>query len=206
MNFKTELPDINTIAKELPMESYKNQVRDFLAGNGFIEVINWHITSENVLFNKMNAKERRIVKLLNPKTSDYTVMRDYLTPLIINLYSQNKHNDYPQNIFEVGEVMNLDPIESSGVSEGVNLCFATAHSTSNYSEVKGVLDNLMKMLGIKYSIKIVNNSSFIDGRVAEIIVNKKPIGFIGEVSPEVLVNFDLKIPITICEISLSKIL
>ncbi len=206
MNFKAELPQINTIGKELPVEAAANFIRDFLIGNGFIEVINWDLINEDVLFKKMNAKKRPIVKLLNPKTSEYSVVRDYLTPVILNYYSQNKHNDYPQNIFEIGRVMKLDQNESTGVLEELNLCFATAHSTSNYSEVKGVLDNLMKALKIKYSLKEVSNSSFIEGRVAEIFVNKEAVGFIGEISPEVLINFDLKIPITICEINLSKIL
>ncbi len=205
MNFKAELPSVSTIGSELLIEGFLNQVRDFLIGNGFLEVINWHLTNEEALFNKMNAKERAIVKILNPKTTDFTVLRDYLTPVMLGFYSQNRHNDYPQNVFEIGEVMKLDSTESTGVREDINLCFSVAHSSSNYSEVKGVLDNLMKVLGVAYSIKEVDNSSFINGRVAEVMVNKESVGFIGELSPEVLISHELKMPITVCELNLSKL-
>jgi len=61
------------------------------------------------------------------------------------------------------------------------------------------------MLAIDYEIQDAKNPDLIDGRTASIIMNKKEIGFIGEVHPEVLENWNLKQPVAIIEISLEEI-
>ena len=63
----------------------------------------------------------------------------------------------------------------------------------------------MRMLGIEYEIKETQHPSFIEGRTGEIIVNKKPIGILGEISPCVLKNNKIKMPVASMEINIKNL-
>ena len=121
---------------------------------------------------------------------------------VVAILQENKNNDYPQKIFELGPIIYLDgekPVQRD------HLSIAIAHSRSNYSELRSVVDALFKEIGAK--IKYVNSSEpvFIEGRGADIIFGRKKVGFIGEVHPQVLNNFELKMPVTLCEIDIEDL-
>ena len=44
-----------------------------------------------------------------------------------------------------------------------------------------------------------------DGRTGTIIINNKPVGYIGEVHPETLREWNIKLPVALLEISLDEI-
>jgi len=71
--------------------------------------------------------------------------------------------------------------------------------------MKSVLDKLLSDLGLIASIKPIENPSFIDGRCGEILIDKNPIGIIGEVHPQVLINFGLENPVSIFEINIDEL-
>ena len=82
-----------------------------------------------------------------------------------------------------------------------NLCVLITHSKTGFTEIKSVLDTLFSNINVEYTLKIKKNSSFIEGRCGEVIVNKKAVGIIGEVHPELLVNFNLENPVAVFEIN-----
>ena len=47
--------------------------------------------------------------------------------------------------------------------------------------------------------------NYIDGRVAEVLLEGKSIGFLGEVHPQVLKNFKIKMPVALLEINIDNI-
>ena len=50
-----------------------------------------------------------------------------------------------------------------------------------------------------------SHPSYIEGRTAEIIVNDKSVGIIGEIHPQVLNNWKLEKPVVAFEITLDEI-
>jgi len=69
----------------------------------------------------------------------------------------------------------------------------------------GILETLITRLGIKYELKPVESSEFIKGRTAQILINEKDAGIIGEISPDILERWELFIPVAAFEIDLSLI-
>jgi len=61
------------------------------------------------------------------------------------------------------------------------------------------------MLDIKHEIKETQSEGLIDGRTAEISINNKKIGYVGELHPKMLKAFNIKMPISVIEISLEKL-
>ena len=75
----------------------------------------------------------------------------------------------------------------------------------DFTSVKQVLDYLINNLDLKYEVKEIEHSSFIEGRVGSIFVNKRNVGVMGEIHPQVLENFNLEMPVSCFEIDLSEI-
>ena len=61
------------------------------------------------------------------------------------------------------------------------------------------------MFNIEYKVEAVDHPSFIKGRVGRVIVSGKKVAYIGEISPIVLENFELDMPVSAFEINLSEL-
>ena len=80
------------------------------------------------------------------------------------------------------------------------------HEKTDFTESKQVLDALLTSLGMKYSIQETQHTSYIPGRVGNIIVNEKSIGIIGELSPDVITRWGIQVPIVVFELDLEKLI
>jgi phenylalanyl-tRNA synthetase beta chain len=81
-----------------------------------------------------------------------------------------------------------------------------ANTKVSYEEISSILDSLFSNLGIKYKLKSVKHPSFIEGRVANVYVDNKNIGIIGEIHPRILENWKLEMPAAGFEIDLEELL
>ena len=62
-------------------------------------------------------------------------------------------------------------------------------------------------MGLKqWKVRALDDSSFLEGRVAGINVKKKLIGIVGEIHPQVLNNFGLENPVVAFEIDLGVLI
>ena len=91
------------------------------------------------------------------------------------------------------------------MKEEDKLAVALCHEKTDFTEIKQILDALMRSLGVEYKIKETKHASFIPGRVGDILVKGKKIGVIGELSPEVLTNWDLMMPVVGFELDLDHL-
>ena len=72
-------------------------------------------------------------------------------------------------------------------------------------EQKQILDYIGRMLEVKVELKEAKHEYLIEGRTGTILINNKQAGYIGEVHPETLQTWNIKMPISILEISLDEI-
>ena len=79
------------------------------------------------------------------------------------------------------------------------------HETTDFTHIRQICDALFASLGLPFTVKEVEHPSFISGRAGEIILNKKKIGLLGEIHPQVLTNWQLTIPVTFFEIDVAEI-
>ena len=180
-------------------------IRDIMIGIGHQEILSFMLTNKNTMFEKMNQKAKDVAELANPISTNWDILRNSLLPITINFLAINKTVEFPQRIFEVGDVVSLDDKEENKVKQKRNLCAAISHSKATFTEIKSVLDKLLSDLGLIASIKPIDNPSFIEGRCGEILIYKKPIGIIGEIHPQVLINFGLENPVSIFEINIEEL-
>lgn len=204
-NFDAQIPKVATIGGESRGATLKRKIAEVLSGLGFLECNTYHLSNEKDLIEKMNAKKTSLVKLSNSVNIDYDAMRNAILPILMKVLSENKHNEYPQKIFESGIVFAEDSKEETGVSERASLSAVSAHPTADFSEMKAVLDALMRAFDIKYEVKEKENPSYIPGRCAEIIVAGKSVGMIGELHPQVLNNWEIEMPVAAFEVDVERV-
>jgi phenylalanyl-tRNA synthetase beta chain len=75
-----------------------------------------------------------------------------------------------------------------------------------FTDIRQVLDAMLKTKCVEVTIVPTNHPSFIQGRAGAIIYNDEAIGVLGEIHPQVLENFRLQAPVAAFEINLEKIL
>jgi phenylalanyl-tRNA synthetase beta chain len=202
-NFVEEIPNVATIGEEAQLEKFYRKVREILIGLKLIEVKNYHLLTKEELNEKMN-KEEKVIPLKNA-LGDYNHLRNRLIPSLMKNLQDNQHNEYPQNIFEIGRVFNFDQDQDTEVKETEKLAITLCSEKTGFTEIKQILGVLRNALGLKLEVKESEYVSFIPGRMGEIIVKEKKIGIIGELSPEVITNWDLTVPVVGLELDLEEL-
>lgn len=204
-NFAAEIPKVATIGRESKGVIFRRKLSEILIGLGFLECSTYHLSNEVDLIAKMNAKKMPLIKTPNAVNIEYDALRNAMLPMLMKTLSGNRHYEYPQKLFESGIVFERDGKAESGIKENLHLAAVVAHNSANYSEIKGVLDAVFRAIDVKYEVKEAENPSYISGRCAGIIVAGKSIGFIGEIHPQVLNNWEIEVPVSGFEIELDKL-
>ena len=57
------------------------------------------------LFEKMNQQDGDVVETQNPVSQEHGVCRNWLVPSLMETLEFNRNREYPQKIFEVGDVL-----------------------------------------------------------------------------------------------------
>lgn len=197
-NIKGELPNISTVAYEHDWFTSEKIIREVMVGLGFQEVMSLMLTSEKAHYEQMNQKEEDHVQVARPITIDRTMIRTSLINSLMEFLEDNKHEDLPQKIFEIGDVLYLDDSKENKVKTSKKLAGLICHSTANFTEIKSIVTSVVNNLGYTIEIAHSENTSFIEGRVANVkgtSKNGEIKGFFGEISPEVITNFTLDYPV-----------
>ena len=204
-NFIPEIPEVSTIGQEDQKEIIKRKISELLIGLNLLEISNYHLTNKRDQFKNMGFSEKQekdYIEVEESKT-DYTILRKDLAHYLLKILSNNIDSEYPQRIFEIGTVFELG--KDGGLKESEKL--GVTLTPGNFTEIRQVLEYIFRMLNIEIKLKETEEapSYFIEGRVGEITLNNKSIGFIGEIHPKILRNWKIKMPVALFEIDLEEI-
>lgn len=192
--FETDFPKDLTLGRTLPRYDIYDGLRQVMIGLGFNEVTTFTISNENDEFKKMGLKVDERVQIENPIGEEYSCLRVGLIPSLLKILSENRHHPLPQQIFELGVVVDKE------FKNRHHLGFAKIDAKANFTECKSYIEAVMRDSGAKYNIKDKEHPGFVKGRCASIICNNKEIGFFGELHPKTIQQFELEYPIIAFEL------
>jgi phenylalanyl-tRNA synthetase beta chain len=203
---KPTKPATVTTGGEHRVSAVANYVRQIMAGLGFVEAMNFILANEIDHYQKMRRKAGKMIRLANPVSTEYSIVRNDLLPSLIRNLADNKHQAYPQQMFEVSDVIEINEKAETRTERKLHVACVSSHPTANFTEIKSYVEALLANLGLKkWTIKETRHPSFLQGRVATIYVKSRKIGVVGEIHPEVLNNFELENPTSAFEIDIQKI-
>jgi phenylalanyl-tRNA synthetase beta chain len=176
-----------------------------MTGLGFQEVLTFSLINKENLFSKMNMKEGEVCEIANPVSANWNAIRSWLLPSIMDFLCANLHVEYPQKVFEVGDVVLIDESAETGTKTEKKIACALSDLDAGYEDISSILDALLRSMGVEHTMKSKEHDSFIEGRSAEIVSNGKSIGVVGEIHPQVLNNWGIEKPVAAFEIDIDGI-
>jgi len=206
-NIVPTFPNIATVGEHLEFSQFKEQISETCVRLGFLEVYTYMLTSTITQFKKMGLKDdkSKFIKLQDTQDQGINMVRTLILPDNLESLHINRKNKYPQKIFENGFTIQPDDKADTEAINETHLCISIAGPQSNYTQIKGVLDTILKLNEIDFKVEESNLSYLIEGRQAKIMLKGQNVGFIGELHPEILNNFGLLVPVAVFEINLEKI-
>jgi phenylalanyl-tRNA synthetase beta chain len=198
-NLEPTLSPSQTLGQKHPISINLQSISSIMTGLGYMEALNSSLTSKRILYDDTKRDSSKILSVLDSKSLEHTILRDSLLPGLIDSLAKNIHESYPQKLFEVGTIFN----KTSSVTEETHLCATSSHKDANFSEMKSVLQSVIQSIfGKTCDTKTTTHPTFEKGHVANITVDGKIIGIIGEISKSTKDNFKLREPIVSFEIKL----
>lgn len=170
------------------------EIRNRLQSLGLNQVITYSLVSSDE-YNKFVQEEKEAVILSSPMSEDRKYMRQSLIPSLLSVYQYNSSRGMKDvRIFETASTYYLENdkyVENtciSGLLSGTYLAndWQGIHINVDFYTVKGIIENLLNYLGLKGRYQFVQDNNIKDmhpGRSANIIVDRKVVGFLGQVHP-----------------------
>jgi phenylalanyl-tRNA synthetase beta chain len=226
----------STIAQPLPLNKLSDILRLEAAISGWTEVLPLILCSHDENFSWLNRADdgTTAVRLANPKTAEYQLIRTSLLPGLLKTLRENKSHSLPIRIFEVGDVALQAPeLERKSRNER-RFAAAWYGKTSGFEVVHGLLDRVMLMLRAEFhepegeGKRVVersgaqpmvmrywiegdaDNATFFEGHAAKIWMmvggRERVVGGFGILHPTVLEKFELKYPVSALEMDVEVFL
>ena len=201
------------LAESLPIQSgnreleLEEKLRDTLAGLGLQEIVTYRMTSpEQELKTHPLPSERdkpSHLELENPISADKTVMRQDLLASMLEVVKKNFRNRDRIALYEIGPVF-YPPDDNQEIQEitTLGICLSGKRTMLSWQDndreemdfydLKGLVEELLSDLhisGVQYHPESI--PSFHPGKSARIEQEGRTLGFLGEVHPQVLGNYEL---------------
>ena len=195
-NVAPVVPVLDVIGSSRPDTVLRDRIREISIGLGHQEVMTFVVTSSS-FYDGVHREDGIVVH--NPKSLDFSIVRDRLRLNILEFFRINKRRSLPQKVFEIGDVI------VNGIQK-TSLCFAMISPRSGFSDIKQPLEALLQRFGQSIeTILPADSEEFIQGRSGTIVINGKKAGIIGEINPASLLKFDLANPVSVFEIDISAL-
>jgi len=206
--FVPALPNVATTGKEDSLQAFVSKVRDQLIALGGEEVINYHLGSEELYTTKVGYLGDLVT--VESSNQESGACRPALLPGLLHTLSTNMHNEFPQNIFELGEVFTpatgTAKSSETKVIETMHLGIALCHAKATLTEARQWLETLIGRLGLGETVVTEHEfPSFVSGRSGTLSVKGTVIGKFGEVHPQILTHFGITMPVAILEMDVEML-
>ncbi len=208
---------------EKPFHILHESACDILTGAGFNEIITFSFISPesaNLLLAAEDSPLRQFVKLMNPLTSEQSVMRTSLLPGLLSIVKENiSHGEQNLKLFEWGEVFFRDdsnelPIEKimlAGVISG-NYAAKKWHNEIrqvDFYDIKGAVEVLLESIGlsnIQFEPRVIAEAY--DKNIScNICCGENILGTMGKIAKSVLDGYEIKTSaLYVFELDIEKIL
>ncbi len=192
-----------------------DNVSEYLVNSGLSEICTYGFLSEKDLA-KCNIEEdneylTEAVKINNPLSEDYTVMKTTSVPTMMQtLATNNNYKNKDVKLFDLSRVYRnkKGAIESGNLPEESNILTIGIYSEKeDFYTLKGLVENVLEVAGLqRYDVrKEKENKMYHPGRCANFNVGTDVIATIGEANPLITRNYDITQRVLLAEIDIDKL-
>ena len=174
----------------------ENQAGAAARSLGYSEIITYSFVSP-ASFDAVRVPKdsplRKTLKLVNPLGEDTSIMRTIILPSMLDILSRNyAMKNKGVKLYELGRV--YLPVDGQDLPEEPrHLIFGTYGEHETFFTMKGEIDALLELLNVKPAEYVANreNPSYHPGRCADILIDGKVAGTIGQIHPLVAETYGI---------------
>ena len=202
-----------TLGVRTKEQNIEKKIEDVLVNNGFSEIYTYGFVGEKDL-EKSKISQSLIdnaIEISNPLSDEYKLMRPTTIPSMMQTLALN-NNRKNQNVklFDISRnYRNINgEVEKGEVPLQENiLTIGMYGEDSDFYTLKGIIENVLEASNVNHYdiVKEKENNSYHPGRCANIKVGLDIIATIGEVHPEVLMNYDINKRCYLAELNITKV-
>ena len=174
----------------------ENQAGAAARSLGYSEIITYSFVSPasfDAVRIPKDSPLRKTLKLVNPLGEDTSIMRTIILPSMLDILSRNyAMKNKGVKLYELGRV--YLPVDGQDLPEEPrHLIFGTYGEHENFFTMKGEIDALLELLNVKPAEYVANreNPSYHPGRCADILIDGKLAGTIGQIHPLVAETYGI---------------
>jgi phenylalanyl-tRNA synthetase beta chain len=208
-NIEPVLVPTLTVGNEREVEQVGRIARETLCGLGFHEVMTLQLTAEEAAYDALRRPRREDhAAVSHPISTEQTMLRPTVAPGLLDTLTVNSHREYPQRIFEVGDVTTLVESET-GAAERRHAAAAVIGQGMGVTEVRAAAEAVLREFGWRIRTDAADLPAYLPGRGAVITAvrddGERLVGELGELHPAVLEAFKLRHPAAIFELDLTEL-
>ncbi|MCC8065031.1 MAG: phenylalanine--tRNA ligase subunit beta [Clostridiales bacterium] len=180
-------------------------------GQGYDEIMTYSFISPNY-YNKIrlpeDAPERNSIRILNPLGEDTSIMRTTALPSLLETLARNYQYRNPvAKLYELARI--YLPQEGTAMADERQIVSLGGYGgKQSFFTLKGDVEALFdafRIQGVTYQAER-ENPTWHPGRCANILLNGKVIGILGQLHPLIAANYDVDVPLYAAQISFQAIL
>ena len=176
----------------------QNITRNVIEQFGFSEGMTYSFESPKV-FDKLllpeDDKRREAIEISNPLGVDYSIMRTSpLNGMLTSLATNYNHRNKDVRLYELANVYLPKALPLTELpEERMKLCLGM-YGNGDFFDMKGCVEAIFEKLGVREVVTYEpkDDTPFLHpGRKADISIGDTPVGYLGELHPEVADNYNL---------------
>ena len=163
---------------------------------GYSEIITYSFVSPST-FDAVripaDSELRKTVKLVNPLGEDTSIMRTVILPSMLDILSRNfAFKNKGVKLYELGKIY-LPKDGQKLPDEPKRMIFGTYGENETFFTLKGEIDAILSLINAKPASYTANktNPSYHPGRCADIVIDGKVMGVLGQIHPLVAENYGI---------------
>ncbi len=174
-------------------QTLRAKVKNTLVGQGYYEIMTYSFTSPRTL-DMINAGDdlRGCIRILNPLGEDTSVMRTTPVTGMLEVLARNyNHKNKNARLFELATVYIAKELPLTRLPKEKEIITLGGYGDMDFYDIKGAVEELFDVMGVTNVAfdAAEPNPIYHPGKSADIYINKKKVGTVGEVHPDVCGNY-----------------
>jgi phenylalanyl-tRNA synthetase beta chain len=190
---------------ETPRETVLGRIADVLTGAGFYEALTMSFVSSEAFARFTPRPEAQPLRVEHSSRKQENILRQSLIPSLLECRRENeRQGTFDARLYEIAAVyLNAAPGEPAAEPTMLSLV-----SGGSFAEVRGVIDAIAAAVNRKLEVtaRPAEVPQFAEGRGAELLLDGKPWGWLGELDRSVTDQLDLRDAVTACEVDVQPLI
>ena len=175
----------------------RDKLKSAMCAQGFYEAMTLAFYADadlDALHIAPDAPERNVIRIVNPISSNLTIMRSLLAPSLLNVAVTNlKKGNAAGRLFELSNIYVPKQLPLTELpEERLHLGFVAFGEHEDFFAVKGALEDLAASFGVTFEVERAEDVPYLHpGIAAYILCNGVRVGSFGKLANDVQAGLDL---------------